>query len=551
MLSALRRFVIPAVAVGLAVALTGCNGEGIELKVPDLTERPPPDPIPPDGGGDDDDTAEGRFRGTYITSYADDFTSATASSPSEYAGRIVLDQSGTTVSGTGEMARFFRTGPFNNSQFEFSVSGSAARGSNDGLIVFNNRQNRSDFDRIPIWAMRRAGSRLVGIYGEFDNQNRLTRSGHAVWVAEERASAAGTWVAAAPDTFAVEGILPLDRVWRVELAEAEGNTLTGSGGYVARRLDEAGEPTNFTVSQGGRQQQRIGVSFGGPDLGDTEFQHLGFFAANEMHTAYGQFRNRQNLVRLGTTAWIRGRAPDAAAINGTWIASFSDSRASSLSFPRSYTAVITLELGEGNTLTGRAHILDETDETAVTFRSAELVSGEVVGSRLRFQLEQTRATFDWDLRVGNNILAGVYRRLNAQGAATGTGSASFYRAGTPDLQGTWVAAFVDRVNEFRPPETQLAIVQITDQGSDGSLSGTGRLQLAAEIEELERVFTVTGTVRSDHPSGRWITWTWAGSDLAGETVWNLRQQSGRLVGSYTNFTQNGELESYGHAIWFR
>jgi hypothetical protein len=533
--------------------LTGCNGSGIDVKVPDLTDSPPPN----GGGGDNGDGNGGtpgspRFVGTFITSYTDDFTSAAASSPSDYTARITLEQTGSEISGSGEMARFFRTGSFNNAQFEFNLSGSAAAGSNDGLITFRNRPNRNDFDRIPVWTMRRAGDRLVGIYGEFNNNNQLVRSGHAVFRREQTASVNGTWVSTGADSFAAESLTRLDRTARIALDNPSGNTVEGSGGFVEQPLDQVVQARNVTVTEGARQGQRVGLRLGGPEFGENEFQHLGFFSDSVMHTAYGEFRLRQTLRRMGQVTWYRGRTPDAASINGNWVASFSDSRTQGGGIPRSYVTLLQLEVQEGNRIAGTAYVLDESDTTEISFRRADIVEGAIVGgTRLQLTLSQTGASFEWDLRMAQAQMVGTYRRFNPQGDPTSVGNAVFYRTGTPALEGTWTAAFVDRINEVRAPETQLAIVQITAQTGEGGLSGTGRLTYAAEIDDLERVFNVTGSVSQTHPSGPWIQWTWSGSDLAGDTVWNLRQQNNVMVGSYTNYTANGALESRGHAVWYR
>jgi hypothetical protein len=532
--------------------LAGCDGNGIEVKVPDVTDSPPPP-----GGGDDDGNGEPppgdpRFRGTYITSYADDFTAAAASSPSDYTARILLDQEGTEITGTGEMARFFRTGPFNNAQFEFVLSGSSASGSNDGRITFRNRQNRSDFDRIPIWTMRRVGNRLIGIYGEFNNNDRLVRSGHAVWSREQSATVGDTWVTTGADSFAVEGLSPLDRTVRVALTNPSGNTIEGAGGFVEQPLGDTAQATNFTVTEGARQAQRIGLRLGGAELGESEFQHLGFFSDSVMYTAFGEFQLRQSLLRMGHHTWVRGRTPDAASINGNWVAAFSDSRTAADVDPSSFVVLLQLEVQEGNRIGGNAYVLDESDPTEVTFRRAEIADGTIAaGTRLRVTLTQTRGNIEWDLRMGQNQMVGTYRRLRSNGSPSSTGHAVFYRTGAPALTGTWTAAFADRINEVRAPESQLAIVQISAQSGEGGLTGTGRLQYAAEIDDLERVFNVTGEVIQSHPSGPWIRWVWSGSDIAGDTVWNLRQQSNIMVGSYTNFTANGALESRGHAVWYR
>ena len=546
---------VSAVLFALAVvfALPACDGTGIEVKVPDLGESPPPAGGGGGGGGGGEEPPPGdpRFVGTFITSYSDDFAANSVPSPSDYAARIVLEQSGSAVTGTGEMARFFRTGAFNNSQFEFTLGGSATPSGNDGLITFRNRPNRNDFDRTPQWVMRRVGSRIIGIYGEFNASDQLVRSGRAEWSRQEEASLDETWVTTGADSFAIEALNPLDRTTRVALSNPSGTVVEGSGGFTEHPLFGDVRATNVTVIEGGRQGLRVGLRLGGPEMGDSEFQHLGFFSDSVMHTAYGQFLNRQSLERMGASTWVRARPVDASNINGTWIASFSDSRTEESVQTRSYIAVLRLEVAEGNQITGSAHILDETDGSEANFLQSNIVEGTISGSRLRVTIANTRASFEWDLRVGFNRLLGTFRRLNNQDEPTNVGNAVFFRTGAPALEGTWTAAFVDRVNELRPPETQLAVVRITEQQEDGTLTGTGRLQYAAEIDELERAFNVTGQIRRNHPSGPWIQWVWSGSDLAGDTEWNLRQQSNIMVGTYTNYTANGNLESRGHAVWYR
>ena len=115
----LRWFAALAFALALGWTLTGCGGGGVEVKVPDISDSPP---TPPPGGGDDDDDpdpppGEPRFRGTFITSYSDDFTAVAASSPSDYAGRIILNQTGSEITGVEFLPayidqRIFEASPF-------------------------------------------------------------------------------------------------------------------------------------------------------------------------------------------------------------------------------------------------------------------------------------------------------------------------------------------------------------------------------------------------------------------------------------------------------
>jgi hypothetical protein len=46
-----------------------------------------------------------------------------------------------------------------------------------------------------------------------------------------------------------------------------------------------------------------------------------------------------------------------------------------------------------------------------------------------------------------------------------------------------------------------------------------------------------------------LSWLWTSPDAFGRTVWHLQQAGDYLVGTYTNFTAEGEVEFRGNAVF--
>ncbi|MCX5771634.1 MAG: hypothetical protein NTZ09_15380, partial [Candidatus Hydrogenedentes bacterium] len=206
------------------------------------------------------------------------------------------------------------------------------------------------------------------------------------------------------------------------------------------------------------------------------------------------------------------------------------------------------QAGEGNVVTGSGDLIDAgLDITSVQGFTVE--SGIIVGSHVTLQARQpvTRDVFIWDLRIASSVMVGSYQLRDAADQFVSSGAAEWRKQRvTPSPTGTWVAAFYDRISPITTPLSQHALVNVTAQAVDGTLSGNGALRFM-NGENGRRLFNLV----SSSTIGKDITWVWRGTDLFGDTTWRLRHAGDFLYGVYENLTSAGNLESMGAALWIR
>jgi hypothetical protein len=545
----------------LVLPLAACDGLGIIINAAAVygTDRPAPGgdrPTDPTGPTPD---PEATFSGVWITSLGDDRIGPEAGTGNnQYAIRIELRQAGTEITGAGIMIRSQRFGAFaiDNPPVDIRVSGSA---SGDDAAITISSVVGSDLPFPQEWILRLTGNRIVGVFASTTLSDSLVRSGHTIWYAAANASAADTWVAAFGDATAVASVGREVRTGVVSIARDELGDLTGSGSFIVQSTSasdrKAGTTQDFNVVRGNQTNGDVGFTFGALNLTNREIDWFGFVTDDVLAVAYAQFNADNALTQLGHSPWYRSSAVVPTNINHTWVTSFKDIVISDAALARGrrisdYLVNMTLTAQDGNVITGSGTIKDEggyfdlDDSTFPDTSELRVENGVIIGSRIALDLVGPQVRMVWDLRLGSGILVGTYEMFNGVGQFISSGAAEWRISTTPNLVGTWAVAYFDTLNTVEPEITQLAIVTIATQDDEGFLSGVGSLRFADTGQR--RTFNVLGEVTGI--DGQWI---WRGADLFGDTTWNIHQAGNVVVGTYTNDTSSGGVESKGHGLWLR
>ncbi len=548
-----RTLGIAAVVLALlALTFAGCNGEGIftaariyttdgdDTTDPDDGNSDPPDPIP--------DTA--RSLGTWITSYSDARTESGARyGQIQYAVSANLRRSGTDLTGTGTVFRIFSEGP--TAQDELSVRFTGYITGDDANLAVSSATGGRVYDS-PTWQLRFAGSQAVGMYVSYDSNRSVVRVGHAVWHRQSTGDISQSWASAYSDEYGTNAFPEYDRTALMLLEQdPANNVVTGLGNYVEQRDGDTPFNVEFDVTDGLVSGSRVELTHDGLSLANTPVDWFGFLSGNILVGAYGQYDPDNALVRFGHAAWyvmLDDFVPEG--LTGTWITSFTDQVTDPREPVTDYLMAVSLRARADNIVTGSGQLLtsEMPNDSALTFSVNE---GVVVGSKFttETQVGSTRDNFVWDLRVNNSVMVGSYQRFNALGRFLGRGTAEWRRqtSSTPSVRYTWVGSFHDTENvTSQGPQTQMAIMNVSIQTTDGALDGTGALRYG-NGENRRRLFDLLGGSVLEQD----ISITWGGPDLFGDTRWRFRQAGGRLYGVYYNETSSGAFESRGSAMFIR
>lgn len=547
-----RLLILAISVVACALCLGGCDGEGLG---PLLAKIVSSGDNPPNSGGDNSGGGGGgsggggggggggstdtRFTGTWVASYGDDFVTGLANRGAyNYAVRLVLQQDGSALSGTGTMYRVFSQGASASDQVTLRLTGSA---SGDDATLVMRPNNSGAFLGSPSWYLRLANTRMVGMYTEASTGNALVRAGHTTWSRVATAMIDSAWVGTISDDFAAEGLSRDDRTGAVTLARNADNTLTGQGSFIVQRNGDAAYGQDFNVVRGAVSSSQVGFTFGDLDLASSEMDWFTFFSGNQIVGAYGQFDTAQRLSRSGHATWYRSPDAGPSAVTHVWVSAFEDTVAASGVARSSYLASLTLQAQDGGVVTGRARIRDEGDTTPESLLYT-VENSSIVGSRVHVELRHTNGRFVWDLRLAGSVMVGTYQQFASTGRFVSRGAAEWRYSASSNLTGTWAASFYDTYGATDLENTQFALVTISRQETDGALTGVGALRYAGESSR--RLFNLTGTA-----AGEEILWTWRGTDIFGDTVWHLRQAGSLLFGTYTNYNSAGATEATGYAVW--
>jgi hypothetical protein len=521
--------------------LAACDGEGLKFEDTTTSGDNPPDQDGDDDGGNTPPPSgetDTRFTGSWVASYGDDFTtSRTSRGAFQYAAILRLIHKDTSITGSGYIYRFTRTGSQAWQKYNINVTGTAS-GTDATLVVKPSLS--SAFDANPVWYIRLAGSRIVGMFQETTPSNELIRGGHAVWLKVATGTLEGAWAAAASDAYAVAGTDRLERTASMSISQAD-SELSGNGTFDLQR-NTAAVPADFSITRGAISAPDIGFSFGELDLGVNSMDWAGFYTGSAIVAAYGEFDGADALLRMGHATWYRAPEPTTSAVTNDWVVSFSDAVTVTGAPGSDYLARMSLRAQDGGVVTGSGTVRVENDNTA--FENFTVDNGTLIGSLLHLEMHNVTRTLIWDLRLAGTVMVGSYRELNGSGNFVSRGTGEWRPEGTPSLKGTWTTAYLDTYGSANLENTQLALVTISRQESNGALAGTGGLRFAGDTRR--RLFNVDGDASGDE-----IIWTWRSQDLFGITTWHLRQAGNFLYGTYINEDSSGALEYRGNALWIR
>jgi len=547
---------------GLVLAGCGLDGGGLKWGEPVAGDGTPTfpgggdggigDPGGGDGGGDGGGTPGGgiggggtvdrRFSGTWIAAFGDDLPAGAGRR--QHAMRLALTQNNASITGTGNVLRFFNQGSsaFDAQPFVVQVTGSAT---GDEAVL--NLSAGNQFNNTPVIWLRLAGSRLAGLYAERGANLTLDRSGHLIFHRVGTTDIEQTWAASFSDEFGAGGaFVSRDRTAGITLADAGDGTLSGLGAYVEQRPGDVVQVFDFDVVDGFLSATQTELRFGNFSPANGEVDWFGYHSGSVIVAAYGQFNSSNQLVRFGNATWYDVGDPVPSDFERIWVTSFGDARGSG-NFVSDYLMVMSGVTVSGNAVTGTVRVLDESEPTPV-FANYTIENGAVVGNEWVMDTVRTGRRFSWNLRLAGPVLVGSYQQFNSNDQFISSGVAEWRFGPTTSLSGTYAASYFDSstASGTENRASQLAIITIGNVANDGTFSGTGSVRLAGE--QSRRQFGLTGVVGSNNR----VEIAWSGADLFGNTVWNLRKAGSYLYGTYTNFASNNQtVEFQGSATYLR
>lgn len=536
--------------IGAGLVLTGCDGDGIfnfksadgiygdDQPDDDDDDDNPPTPIP------DDATS----LGTWITAFGDSWIDPTARyGVLQYAAKVTLTREGTILSGKGTVFRVFREGPVPYDTLTIRMSGTFSN--DEATLNITSATGGSVYD-YPVWVLRFAGRRMVGMYVAYNSSQQVVRSGYAVWQKVSTGVLSGTWVSGYTDAYGSRTWPARDRTGTMVLTHDTTNqSVTGTGHFIEQRDGDAMLESNFNVTQAQVTAPQILFSMGELSLEGTPIDWFGFYTSGIMTGAYAQFDPDDVLVRYGTAVWYASPDPTTTAVNATWLTSFTDSTTASESEAGDYLMSVRLKAEADNVVSGSGEFL-ATDLINESFKTVRVEEGTILGSRVRIEtsIPGTAEYFSWDLRLAGSVMVGSYQHFDGFGRFISRGSAEWRKltSSTPNSVGAWASGFFDTLNVTNDEVAQFATVSVTSQGTDGTLQGQGTLRLG-NGERNRRLFALANSSESNND----ILWVWRGADLFGDTVWRLRHAGDVMFGIYVNQNSIGNLESRGSAMWVR
>lgn len=548
-----RTLGIAAVVLALlAPTLAGCNGEGIFTAAKIYSTDGGDTPDPDDGGTDPPDPIPDTTRslGTWITSYSDARVESGARyGQIQYAVSANLRRNGTDLTGTGTVFRIFSEGP--TAQDELSVRFTGFITGDDANLAVSSATGGRVYDA-PTWQLRFAGSQAVGMYVSYDSNRTVVRSGRAVWFRQGTGDIAQSWASAYSDEYGGDPFPAYDRTALMLLEkDAANNVVTGLGSFVEQRDGDTPFNVEFDVADGLLSGSRVEWTYANLSLANTPVDWFGFLSNGILVGAYGQFDQDDALVRFGHAAWyvmLDDFVPDG--LTGTWITSFTDQATDPREPVTDYLMAVSLRARSDNIVTGSGQLL--TSEMPLESELAVSVNeGVITGSKFAMEtrVNVPNDRFVWDLRANNSVMVGSYQRFTSGGRFLGRGTAEWRRqtTATPSVRYTWVGSYHDTENvTSQGPQTQMAIMNVAIQTTDGALDGTGALRYG-NGENRRRLFDLLDGSVLDQD----IRVTWGGPDLFGDTRWRFRQAGSRLYGVYYNETSSGAFESRGSAVFIR
>ena len=547
----LKRLLLVLLLAILAGMVVGCEGDGIFLGTNKAVDG---NDVPDGDDGDDDDNTppppvadDTTNLGTWITSYTDDNAEAAISNGEQaYAAVLKLEKTGSNLAGTGTLYRVFEFGTTAADKVSLKAAGTIT--GDDATFSITSTTNIALNDTAS-WRLRFAGNYLVGAYRSVNGNNQQVRNGHAVWRKQTSPNLNGAWVSAYSDARGTAAMPGRDRTAAMVLThDTSTQTLSGTGNLIEQLPGQAPLDLGFNIVRSTVSTPQVGFTMGDLDMASNEVDWYGLASNGLVAGAFAQYDVADRLIRAGHAKWYA--APDAGptAINATWATSFCDAGVATGIDPSCYLSSLTLQAGEGNVVTGSGDLIDAGLDIS-TVQTLTIEGGTIIGSHVTLQARQplTRDVFIWDLRIASSVMVGSYQLRDAADQFISSGTAEWRKQRVaPSPTGTWVVAYYDRISPQTSSLTQHALVNVTAQAVDGTLSGNGALRYM-NGETGRRLFNLV----SSSTIGKDITWVWRGTDLFGDTTWRLRHAGDFLYGVYENLTSAGNLESMGTAMWIR
>ena len=225
--------------------------------------------------------ADARFVGTWISSFGDDLPVGSDAASTRCGSRLreAITRSPGTVRWCG-----FTPG---STAFDHSRLRLAHGTANADEATLTLSGTSGVFTNGPIWYLRIADSRLVGMYAERDASLVVQRSGHALWYPTGAVDLNASWAAAFDDKFGTgPSFAARDRTAIATLAVSN-NVISGLGSYVEQRSADAAEAFTFDVGAGTLDGTQARFSFLNFNPASGEVDWFGYHSGSVIVAAYG------------------------------------------------------------------------------------------------------------------------------------------------------------------------------------------------------------------------------------------------------------------------
>jgi hypothetical protein len=360
----------------------------------------------------------------------------------------------------------------------------------------------------------------------------------------------GTWAASYGDDKATSASPLGTNQFAVRIILRQDNTLlTGSGtmfrifreGSVAQ--DEVALRVSGTASA---DDATLTLRSTAPGALDNEHVWYLRLAGSRMAGMYAETNISGVLVRSGHALWHRVAT---AAIDGTWVAGFSDAHATTGLGVEDRTGLLTLARNPDNTLTGLGTFVVQRSGDVPFEQAFNVTRGAISGSQIGYtfgELDLASGEMDWLGFFAGTLIVNAYGQFNTANELIRFGHATWYRspdAGPTAVNHEWAVAFDDTAAATGLRRSAyLATVSLRAR-EGGEVTGSGRLLDEGSDMPVAQTFQVENAT---------ILGSRLRMDLRGPSSvfsWDLRLAGSVMVGSYQQTDRAGLFLSRGTAEW--